>query len=132
MGSGGSKTANSGGKTQSVAKQETGGNKPQTETLEFYFAKPSPPSRVVWMILKALDLKFEPKLVDIARGENKLPDFLAMNPRGKVPTVKDGDFCVAERLVNKLFFISGWRKLLRYITDSVCVWVQEKPSDVKR
>jgi glutathione S-transferase len=34
--------------------------------------------------------------VDIPKGENKTPAFLAMNPHGKVPVLVDGNFTLAE------------------------------------
>ena len=66
-------------------------------TIEFYFMAPSPPSRVVWMVLKALELEFEPKIIDLTKGEQKLPEYLAINPRGKIPGLKDGEFAITER-----------------------------------
>jgi glutathione S-transferase len=34
--------------------------------------------------------------VDLDKGENKTPAFLAINPHGKVPTLTDGDFALPE------------------------------------
>lgn len=34
--------------------------------------------------------------VDLEKGENKTPAFLAINPHGKVPTLTDGDFALPE------------------------------------
>src|SRR4051812_35154227 len=34
--------------------------------------------------------------VDIPKGDNKTPEFLAMNPHGKIPVLLDGDFALAE------------------------------------
>jgi glutathione S-transferase len=34
--------------------------------------------------------------VDIPRGENRTAEFLAMNPHGKIPVLRDGDFVLAE------------------------------------
>jgi glutathione S-transferase len=34
--------------------------------------------------------------VDMMKGENKSPDFLARNPNGKVPTLEDDGFCLWE------------------------------------
>jgi len=57
----------------------------------------SPPSRMAYMTLKALGLDCEVKVIDLAARENKTPEYLAMNPRGKIPTVKDGDYVISER-----------------------------------
>ncbi|MBV9636289.1 MAG: glutathione S-transferase N-terminal domain-containing protein, partial [Methylobacteriaceae bacterium] len=29
--------------------------------------------------------------IDLGRGEHKTPEFLALNPNGKVPVLRDGD-----------------------------------------
>lgn len=34
--------------------------------------------------------------VDMRKGDHKAPDFLAMNPNGKVPTLEDDGFCLWE------------------------------------
>jgi glutathione S-transferase len=45
--------------------------------------------------------------VDLDKGENKTPAFLAINPHGKVPTLTDGDFALPES-----------NAILWYIADS--------------
>jgi len=66
-------------------------------TIEFFYMNQSPASRMVWMTLKALNLDFNAKVVNLLKGEQKNPEFLALNPRGKVPAIKDGDYVIAER-----------------------------------
>jgi glutathione S-transferase len=39
---------------------------------------------------------YELRFVDIASGEQKQPEFLALNPMGKLPTLSDGDTVVTE------------------------------------
>lgn len=34
--------------------------------------------------------------VDLSKGEQRRPDFLALNPNGKVPVLEDGDFVLTE------------------------------------
>jgi glutathione S-transferase len=38
-----------------------------------------------------LGLPFETVEIDLARGENRTPEFLARNPFGQVPVIEDGD-----------------------------------------
>jgi len=64
--------------------------------LEFYWDFRSPPSRCVHMTLKALGAKYDPKPVDIFKGEHKKPDYLKINPAGKVPAIKIGSFTMSE------------------------------------
>lgn len=40
------------------------------------------------------DYQFVP--VDLGKGEQKAPEFLAMNPHGKIPVLLDGDFALPE------------------------------------
>jgi len=41
-------------------------------------------------VARYLDSPVEFVRVDIAKGEHKTPQFLAMNPNGKVPVLQDG------------------------------------------
>jgi glutathione S-transferase len=49
-------------------------------------------------LVTAIHLGFEPEVVpvDLAKGEQRKPDFLALNPSGKVPVLVDDDFVVTE------------------------------------
>jgi glutathione S-transferase len=42
----------------------------------------------------AVTYQFVP--VDLDKGENKTPEFLALNPHGKIPVLTDGDFALPE------------------------------------
>jgi glutathione S-transferase len=58
----------------------------------------SPASRAFtayWM-LEELGVPFRVKTVDIRKGEQKTPDYLKLNPAGKVPTLTDGPVVVSE------------------------------------
>ena len=65
--------------------------------IEFYYMAPSPPCRAVWMILKVLNLEFVSNIIDLVKGDQKKTEFMAINPRGKIPALKDGEYCIAER-----------------------------------
>jgi glutathione S-transferase len=58
----------------------------------------------------AYELGFEPEIVgvDIAKGENRTPDYLQLNPNGKVPTLVDGEVVIWEsRAINA--YLAGLR-----------------------
>ncbi|MHB8425980.1 MAG: glutathione S-transferase family protein [Gammaproteobacteria bacterium] len=58
-------------------------------------------STFAWRVLLALEVKKLPytsRLLEFSQKEHKTPAFLQMNPRGKVPTLKDGDFVVYESI----------------------------------
>jgi glutathione S-transferase len=65
-------------------------------------AKPAQPIRLhttrlsghghrVKLFLTLLDLPFEVIELNMAAGENRRPDYLALNPFGQVPTIEDGE-----------------------------------------
>src|ERR1700716_4516767 len=51
--------------------------------------------KVLWC-LRELDLGYERIDAGMAFGRNREPDYLAMNPNGRVPTLVDGDFVLWE------------------------------------
>jgi len=67
-----------------------------TPAVEFYHFFLSPFSRGVHMTLKALEVPFNIKEINLLKGEQKKEEYLKINPRGKVPSVKIGDFCLSE------------------------------------
>ena len=46
----------------------------------------------VKLFLTLLDLPFEVVELDMKAGENRKPEYLALNPFGQVPTIQDGEF----------------------------------------
>lgn len=64
--------------------------------IEIYWGSGSP---FAWRALLALEVKrlpYESHLIQFSKGEQREPSYLAMNPRGKVPTLRDGDYVVYE------------------------------------
>ncbi len=65
-------------------------------TIEVFWGSGSP---FAWSVMLALEVKgvpYEGHLLSFSDGDLKTPEFLAMNPRGKVPVIRDGDFTLAE------------------------------------
>ncbi len=58
----------------------------------------SPASRAftAYWLLEELGVPFQVETVDIRKGEQKTPEYLALNPSGKVPTITDGKVVVSE------------------------------------
>lgn len=50
----------------------------------------------VQLMLSLLDLPFERIEIDLVKGVQKTPDFLARNPFGQVPVIEDGDVTVSD------------------------------------
>ncbi|HIF51386.1 MAG TPA: glutathione S-transferase family protein [Thiotrichaceae bacterium] len=58
-------------------------------------------SPFVWRVQLALEYKalaYETTTIEMSKGENRLDWYLAMNPRGKVPVLKDGDTIIYESI----------------------------------
>jgi glutathione S-transferase len=63
--------------------------------LTLYHASPSRSSIALWM-LEELGQPYDIHLLSLAKGENRAPDYLAINPMGKVPALRDGDTVITE------------------------------------
>jgi glutathione S-transferase len=59
--------------------------------LKLYGGTRSRASIVQWY-LEELEVPYEFVLLDMQAGEHRQPDFLAINPVGKVPAIVDGEF----------------------------------------
>ena len=56
----------------------------------------SPNARKVHAVANELGIELETHTVDLRAGEQRTPEYLALNPNGKVPTLVDGDTVVWE------------------------------------
>jgi len=66
--------------------------------IEIYLVSGSP---YAWRVLLALELKkleYQTRFLQMSDGSLKAADYLQLNPRGKVPTLKDGEYVVYESL----------------------------------
>ena len=66
--------------------------------IELYWGSGSPFAWRVMLTLEVKGLSYESKLLEFSKGDHKAPAYLKLNPRGKVPTLKDGDFVLYESL----------------------------------
>jgi glutathione S-transferase len=63
--------------------------------LTLYHAAPSRSSIVRWM-LEEIGEPYELNVLSLMKGEQSAPDYLAVNPMGKVPALKHGEVVVTE------------------------------------
>jgi len=66
--------------------------------MEVFIVSGSP---YAWRVQLAMEFKkasYTIKTVSFSEGENQKPEYLALNPRGKVPTLKDGAIVLPESL----------------------------------
>jgi glutathione S-transferase len=66
--------------------------------IELYWGSGSPFAWRVMLTLEVKGLAYESKLLEFSKGDHKSAAYLQLNPRGKVPTLKDGGFVVYESL----------------------------------
>ena len=64
-------------------------------SLTLYHASPSRSSIALWM-LEEIGEPYDIKLLKLSAGDNMKPDYLAINPMGKVPALKHGDTIITE------------------------------------
>lgn len=64
--------------------------------LTFFYGSGSPYSWRVFLALEHKKADYEPRLLSFSEGEHRKPEFLAVNPRHKVPAIQDGDFSLYE------------------------------------
>lgn len=69
-------------------------------TLTIYGANASRAMRAIWMA-KELGLEYEH--VPTGTKDTKSPEFLAINPNGRVPALQDGDLCLWESMAINLY-----------------------------
>ena len=64
--------------------------------MKLYYSPLSSNSRKVRIVAALLDIKLELQNVELPKGEQRRPEYLAVNPMGKVPVLVDGDFVLPE------------------------------------
>ncbi len=63
--------------------------------MQLYWSPRSRSFSAIWL-MEETGLPYERVLTDITTGAQKAPEFLAINPMGKVPALKDGDAALGE------------------------------------
>jgi glutathione S-transferase len=62
-----------------------------------FFHSPNSRSSGVRVLLEELGVNYDVRVLNLARNEQRHPDFLAINPVGKVPAINDGGVVVTEQ-----------------------------------
>jgi glutathione S-transferase len=63
--------------------------------LTLYHAAPSRSSIVRWM-LEEIGEPYDIHLLSLSKGDNRAPEYLAVNPMGKVPALRHGNLVITE------------------------------------
>lgn len=64
------------------------------------------------VMLKELGIEWEEVPLDMSKGEHKSPDYLRLNPNGKVPTLVDGDFVIWESMAINQYLAQKYKPAL--------------------
>ncbi len=72
-------------------------------SLDIYHVSGSPYSWRVLLTAEVKGLAYEAHLLSLSKGDNRTPEYLKMNPRGRSPILKDGDFVVSESLAMMVY-----------------------------
>src|SRR6186713_2954445 len=70
--------------------------------MKLYEFGPTRSIRVRWT-LQELGVDFEPIRVNLLAGEHRRPEFLKINPAGKLPVLVDGDLVLTESVAIVLY-----------------------------
>lgn len=70
--------------------------------MQLYEFAPTRSIRVRWT-LQELGVDFEPVSVNLVTGANRRPEFLKINPTGKLPVLVDGDLVLTESVAIVLY-----------------------------
>ena len=65
-------------------------------SIELYVFPPSPRAFKVMAAANHLGIDYKLHMVDLRKGEQKSPQYAALNPNMRMPTLKDGDFVLWE------------------------------------
>jgi len=79
--------------------------------MQLYWSPRSRSFTALWL-MEETGAAYERVLTDISAGAQRSPEYLAINPMGKVPALKDGDATVAE-------------------SGAICAYVSERYLDAK-
>lgn len=64
--------------------------------LKIYGADLSSPANKVRFVANYLDIKYDYNFVNLREGAQYKPEFIKINPIGKIPAIDDGGFCLFE------------------------------------
>ncbi len=79
--------------------------------MKLYWSPRTRSFSTLWL-MEETGQPYERVLIDLAKGAQKTPEYLAINPMGKVPALKDGDATLAE-------------------AAAICAYVAERYPDAK-
>ncbi|MFN0318180.1 MAG: glutathione S-transferase family protein [Burkholderiales bacterium] len=89
--------------------------------LTFYYGSGSPYAWRVWLALEHKKIPYEMKTISFSSGELEQPEYLAINPRHKVPAIVDGGFALYESTA-----------IVEYLEEKYSSGARLFPEDIKQ
>jgi len=89
--------------------------------MKLYLDFVSEPSKAVYYFLKINNIEFETNIVDLLKGENRLPEYEKINPFRLVPAIDDDGFILTESIA-----------ILRYLATKYNAAEHWFPKDVQK
>jgi glutathione S-transferase len=77
--------------------------------IKIYGQVRSRANRCLWA-LEEMGVPYELVVVDIFKGDNDRPEYLAINPNGRIPTLVDGDLTLFESMAINLYLARKYGK----------------------
>lgn len=65
-------------------------------TIELYVFPPSPRAFLVMAVANHLGIDFNMRVLNLPKGDQKTPEYAALNPNMRMPTMKDGSYVLWE------------------------------------
>jgi len=79
--------------------------------LEFFWGSGSQPAWSVMLALEVKGIPYQSRLLSFSAGDLKTPEFLALNPRHKVPVIRDGAFVLNESIAILVYLDRKFTKM---------------------
>src|SRR5258707_6570236 len=83
------------------------GSTRETSMLKIYGWKRSRVVRCMW-VMEELGLQYEQIPLNPNEGQTRTPDYLALNPQGKIPTLVHDDFVLTETMAINSYLASSF------------------------
>ncbi|MEI8623646.1 glutathione S-transferase family protein [Pseudoalteromonas sp. B137] len=71
--------------------------------MKLYYFAFSTPALATLMVAEAIGAPYQKQYIDLRKGEQRDPDYLALNPMGKVPTMVDDDLVLTESVAIQIY-----------------------------